>query len=315
MLRRGVRKRQRERYSPGTVSTFQDTLLGAPKNNTTPYLRSWGNYPSMCSHLAERKPSQPFPRWEVQGGLGQALWSDETPLESIPDLPSQLQSPLSLVSFPAVKVALSPLQSQVIASLLPEMEQFCSRLSLQLHTSAQKSPGRPWPFLSPCLVTFHCSELWPAHVGVRENWLCWAGTTSRPQLVPPGSPQFRVSAQLPSQPQVGPGMPWHSRMGHLSTRPPGHLCHGLWICVVPNHLDLPHPAEHCCVQGMNSPRHQTCPHFWVSQPAPCWCLAAPGSGRGIGSTTSFTCGQTQGSLQLRPLDHGFPARLECSGKR
>lgn len=102
MLRRGVRKRQRERCSPGTVSAFRDTLLGAPKNNTTPYLRSWGNYPSTCSHLAERKPSQPFPRWEVQGGLGQALWSDETPLESIPDLPSQLQSPLSLVSFPAL---------------------------------------------------------------------------------------------------------------------------------------------------------------------------------------------------------------------
>lgn len=34
-LRRGVRNRQ---SSPGTVSTFQDTLLGAPKNNTSLYL-------------------------------------------------------------------------------------------------------------------------------------------------------------------------------------------------------------------------------------------------------------------------------------
>lgn len=149
------------------------------------------------------------------------------------------------------------------------MEQFCSRLSLQLHMSAQKSPGRPWPFLSPHLVTFHCSELWPAHVGVRENWLCWAGTTSCPQLVPPGSPQFRVSAQLPSLLQVGPGVPRHSGVGHLSTHPPGYLSHSLWIRVVPNHLDLPHLAAHCCVQRVNSPWQQTCPHVLASHPAPC----------------------------------------------
>ena len=97
-----------------------------------------------------------------------------------------------------LRSALPPLQSRFITSPLPETAQFCSRLSLQLHTSTQKSPGRPWPFFSPRLVTFHCFKLWLACVGVRENWLCWAGTTSPPQLVPPGSPPLRVSAQLPS---------------------------------------------------------------------------------------------------------------------
>lgn len=38
----------------------------------------------------------------MQGGLGQVLWSDDTPLGPIPDLSSQLQSPLSLISFPAL---------------------------------------------------------------------------------------------------------------------------------------------------------------------------------------------------------------------
>lgn len=180
---------------------------------------------------------------------------------------------------------------------------------MQLHTSAQKSPGRPWPFLSPRLVTFHCSELRPAHVGVRENWLCWAGTTSRPQLVPPGSPQFRVSAQLPGLLQLRSGMHWHSRVGHLSTHPPGHLSHSLWICMVLNHLGLPHPAARCCVQGVNSPSTKR---------------VTPSTLLMLGSTQLwtwhwlyhiFTCGQTQGSLQFHSLEHRFPARLECSGKR
>lgn len=70
MLRRGLRKQQREWCSPDTVSTFQDTLLGAPKN-TSPCLSSWGNYPPTCSHLAERKPSQPFPQ---SSGLMRPLW-------------------------------------------------------------------------------------------------------------------------------------------------------------------------------------------------------------------------------------------------
>lgn len=149
------------------------------------------------------------------------------------------------------------------------MEQFCSRLALQLHMSAQKSPGRPWPFLSPRLVTFHCSELRPAHVGVRENWLCWAGTTSCPQLVPPGSPQFRVSAQLPRLLQMGP---WHSRVGHLSPHPPAHLSHSLWICVVPDHLGLPHPAACCCVRGIISPKNKLVPISWchIQHPADAW---------------------------------------------
>lgn len=105
--------------------------------------------------------------------------------------------------------------------------------------SAQKSPGRPWPFLSPHLVTFHCSELWPAHVGVRENWLCWAGTTSCPQLVPPGSPQFRVSAQLPSLLQVGPGVPRHSGVGA-----PQHS---------PSWLSQPQPLDSCGPKSLGSP--------------------------------------------------------------
>ena len=133
----------------------------------------------------------------------------------------------------------SALPPRKAGSLLPS----CPR---QLHASAQKSPGRPWPFFSPCLVTFHCSELWHAHVVVRENWLCWAGTTSCPQLVPPGSPLLQVSAQLPGPAADGLwDAPTRPAGQDAAGRAPRHLpcccyfIHGLWICVVPNHLDIP----------------------------------------------------------------------------
>lgn len=102
--------------------------------------------------------------------------------------------------------------------LLPKTEQLRSKSSLQLHTSAQKSPCRPWPFFSPRSVTFHCSELRPARAEVGENWLCWAGTTSRAQLVPPGSPPPRVSAQHPDHATHG------SNLTVTSPRLPTAVC-------------------------------------------------------------------------------------------
>lgn len=102
--------------------------------------------------------------------------------------------------------------------LLPKTEQLRSKASLQLHTSAQKSPCRPWPFFSPRSVTFHCSELWPARAEVGENWLCWAGTTSCAQLVPPGSPPPRVSAQHPDHATHG------SHLTVTSPRLPTAVC-------------------------------------------------------------------------------------------
>lgn len=197
-----------------------------------------------------------------------------------------------------------PRQSRFTLSPLPETEQCCSRLPLPLHTPVQKSPGRPWPFFSPRLVTFHCSELWLACFGVRENWLCWAGTTSCPWLVLPGSPLLRVSAQLPSPASGGScgtaawlaGQDAADRAPqHLSS--PSHFSHSLRICVVPNHLDSPHPAADWYVQGVNSSWHQTCPHFLVPR------RALSSLEQGIWSTPSFTCGLTHQAREIG--DHGI----------
>lgn len=240
-----------------------------------------GELPPACSHLAERKPCMPFLRREVQGGLGQAPWDDGDPVGAIPDLSSQLQIPPNLVSPPALGVQLKSGSCTQLCrrckagSLPPSCPRrsnsapgcLCSFARLLRNLLADLGP-----FFSPRLVTFHCSELWPAHVGVRENWLCWAGTTSRPQLVPPGSPPLRVSAQLPGPAAGGsrdaPTRPaGQDAAGRAPRRLPSpcHFSRGLRICMVPNHLDIPHPAADWCVRGVSSPWHQTCPHFLVPQ--------------------------------------------------
>lgn len=78
MLRRGLRKQQREWCSPDTVSTFQDTTWSSQE------------YQSLLKFMGKLSPNmQSFGRKKTFPAFSPVLWTDETPLGSIPILSCQ----------------------------------------------------------------------------------------------------------------------------------------------------------------------------------------------------------------------------------